>query len=297
MPGLSPVRGVGVEAGRTAVRLARLPLDMAAEGVGQLTGRFGRALPWRSTGRDEPPLADSGIPVLLVHGLADGASVVPPLQRGLRGCGVGPFIPVGFSALRPDIRTAARALGAQVELACARSAGRPVVVIGYSLGGLIARYYVQRLGGDAYVPLVITLATPHGGTATALLASPHPLLRQLRPGSELLTELTEPAAGCRTRFVAFYSDLDEAVIPAARGRIDHPDLKARNVLVPGVGHLTLPLHQPVIDQVRALLTAAQQVTFAVCPPHGNSPQDGGPVTHGTATVPRDSKGKTEDAER
>lgn len=45
------------------------------------------------------------------------------------------------------------------------------------------------------MPLVITLATPQGGTATTLLASPHPLLRQLRPGSELLIELAEPTAG------------------------------------------------------------------------------------------------------
>ncbi|MGP4089045.1 esterase/lipase family protein [Streptomyces sp. KR55] len=264
MPGLSPARGVGVEAGRAAVRLARLPVDMATDGFGQLIGLLGRATPWRSTGPGDPPRTDSGIPVLLVHGLADGASVVPPLQRELRGDGVGPFIPVTCNAFGPDIPTAARKLGDQVESACARGAGRAAVVIGYSLGGLIARYYVQRLGGDAYVPLVITLATPHGGTATALLAPAHPLLRQLRPGSELLVELAEPAAGCRTRFVAFYSDLDEAVIPAARGRIDHPDLKARNVLVPGVGHLTLPLHRPVIDEMRALLAAAQ-VTFACVP--------------------------------
>ncbi|WP_257003762.1 lipase [Streptomyces sp. SA15] len=264
MPGLSPARGVGVEASRAVVRLARFPLDMAAEGVGQLTGLFSRAMHGRPTGPGDPLPADSGIPVLLVHGLADGASVIPPLQRELRGDGVGPFTPVGCNAFGPDIRRAARALGDQVELACAGVGGRAAVVIGYSLGGLIARYYVQRLGGDAYVPLVITLATPHGGTATALLAPAHPLLRQLRPGSELLVELAEPAVGCRTRFVAFYSDLDEAVIPAGRGRIDHPDLRARNVLVPGVGHLTLPLHRPVIDEMRALLAAAQ-VAFDVRP--------------------------------
>lgn len=243
---------------------------MAADGVGQLTGLLARTMHGRPTGPGAPPSADAGIPVLLVHGLADGASVVPPLQRELRGDGVGPFIPVACNVFGPDIRTAARALGDQVELACVGGAGRAPVVIGYSLGGLIARYYVQRLGGDAHVPLVITLATPHGGTATALLAPAHPLLRQLRPGSELLTELAEPAAGCRTRFVAFYSDLDEAVIPAARGRIDHPDLKVRNVLVPGVGHLTLPLHRPVVDEIRALLAAAQ-VAFAVRTPDGDSP--------------------------
>ncbi|WP_371642037.1 esterase/lipase family protein [Streptomyces mirabilis] len=243
------------------MRLVRLPLDMAAESVGQLTGQFSRSKFRRSAGRDVQPLTDSGIPVLLVHGLADRASIVSPLQRELRGCGVGPLSLASYNVLTPDIRTAARVLGQQVELASAQSSGLPVVLIGYSLGGLIARYYVQRLAGDAHVPLVITLATPHGGTATVLLAPPHPLLRQLRPGSELLTELAEPAAGCRTRFVAFYSDLDEAVIPAVKGCIDHPDLKALNVLVPGVGHLTLPLHQPVVEQVRSLLTAIQQATF------------------------------------
>ncbi len=262
------------------LRLARLPLDMAAEGVGQLTGLLGRALHGRPTGPGDSLPAGSGIPVLLVHGLADGQSVVPPLERELRGDGVGPFLQVACNAFGPDIRTAARALGQQVESVCGGGAGRVAVVIGYSLGGLIARYYVQRLGGDAHVPLLITLATPHGGTATALLAPAHPLLRQLRPGSELLSELAEPAPDCRTRFVAFYSDLDEAVIPAARGRIDHPDLKARNVLVPGVGHLTLPLHRPVIDEIRALLAAAQ-VLFAVGAPNGDSPQPGRPVAGGT----------------
>jgi hypothetical protein len=124
VPGLSPARGVGVEAGRASVRLARLPLEMAMGGVGQLAGRLGRVMPWWSTGRSEPPPADSGIPVLLVHGVADGASVVSPLQRGLRGCGVGPFIPFGYSALGPDIRTAARASRWSWRVPAAR-AGRP----------------------------------------------------------------------------------------------------------------------------------------------------------------------------
>ncbi|MFF2507598.1 esterase/lipase family protein [Streptomyces sp. NPDC058067] len=233
--------------------------------MGQLTGWLGRSQVSRSAIDGESARAGSRVPVLLVHGLVDRDWVVSCLEQGLGGCGAGPFVPVTYNGFSPDVRTAARVLGEQVELTAGRCEGRPVVLIGYSLGGLVARYYVQRLGGDAYVPLVVTLATPHGGTATALLAPPHPLLRQLRPGSEVLTELAGPAAGCQSRFVAFYSDLDEAVVPAARGRIDHPDLKARNVLVPGVGHLTLPLHQPVIDEVRALLTAVGQTGFDVFP--------------------------------
>jgi pimeloyl-ACP methyl ester carboxylesterase len=285
VPGLSPARGVGLEAGRAAVRLVQLPLDVAAGSVGQLAGRLSRALPRRRTGLEEPPpplVTAAGNPVLLVHGLSDGECVVTSLQRGLDGVGAGPYFEVGCSAFTPDIRAAAQNLGERVERACESHGTRSIVVIGYSLGGLIARYYVQRLGGDARVPLLITLATPHGGTATALLAPPHPLLRQLRPGSALLTELAEPAPECRTRFVAFYSDLDEVVIPAARGRIDHPDLMARNVLVPGVGHLTLPLHRPVIDHLRSLLTATWQAAPAVRPQHDDTVQSEEPPRRRTS---------------
>ncbi|MEU1446006.1 hypothetical protein ABZ474_32765, partial [Streptomyces mirabilis] len=81
---------------------------MAAESVGQLTGQFSRSMPWRSTGRDEQPPTGSGIPVMLVHGLADRASIVSPLQRELRGCGVGSLALASYNVLTPDIRTAAR---------------------------------------------------------------------------------------------------------------------------------------------------------------------------------------------
>jgi len=202
------------------------------------------------------------MPVLLVHGLADRASVFAALRRSLRDLGAGPVIEVGYSLLSPDIRSSAQKLGTQIEQVHAES-GRPVCVIGYSLGGLIARYYVQRLGDPRPVSLLVTLATPHSGTAAALLAPPHPLLRQLRPDSDLVTELAEPAPGCRTRFVALYSDLDEAVIPAGRARIDHPDLDARNILIHGVGHLTLPTHKTVIDAVcRVLIENYQTIPAA-----------------------------------
>ena len=97
-------------------------------------------------------------------------------------------------------------------------------VIGHSLGGLIARYYVQRLGGDQRVHSLITLGTPHSGTLLARAGQALPLVRQLAPGSELLNELAEPAT-CSTRFVAFYSDLDHVVVPSRNARIDHPDLE------------------------------------------------------------------------
>jgi hypothetical protein len=110
---------------------------------------------------------------------------------------------------------------------------------------------VQCLGGDERVHTLVTLGTPHGGTAHAHLV-PHPLVRQLRPGSPLLTELAAPAS-CRTRFVAVWSDVDQMVVPARGARLEHPDLAARNVLVPGAGHMSLPIDRRVVHEVSTVL--------------------------------------------
>jgi hypothetical protein len=193
-----------------------------------------------------------GTPVLLVHGFAGTSSIFTALRHALRRHGLDQTHTVTYSPLTRDVRTAALRLAGEVEGLCARTGRRRVHLVGHSLGGLIARYYVQRLGGDKRVAVLVTLGTPHQGIAVARLLSWLPLVAQLRPDSVAIKELTRPARGCRTRFVSFYSDLDEVVIPSTRARIDHPDLRARNVLVHGVGHLTLPMHRAVIRQVCAL---------------------------------------------
>jgi hypothetical protein len=132
-----------------------------------------------------------------------------------------------------------------------------VHVVGHSLGGLISRYYVQRLGGDGRVESLVTLGTPHAGSVWANVA-PTPLIRQLRPGSPVLQELAEPAPGFRTRMTAVYSDLDQMVIPTSSGRCDHPDLGARNVLFHGIGHLSLPRNGGVVDEVAATLAGRRE---------------------------------------
>lgn len=43
----------------------------------------------------------------------------------------------------------------------------PLSIVGHSKGGLIGLYYVKRLGGDRRVKNLITLGTPHNGSATA----------------------------------------------------------------------------------------------------------------------------------
>ncbi|MFJ2220993.1 lipase family alpha/beta hydrolase [Streptomyces anulatus] len=204
-----------------------------------------------------PLAADDAPPVVLLHGFIDNRSAFVVLRRALTRHGHRHLESLNYSPLTRDIRAAAELLGLHVEEICARTGHRRVDIVGHSLGGLIARYYVQRLGGDRRVRTLVTLGTPHGGTAVAPGAGIHPIVRQMRGGSSVIEELRTPAPGCRTRFVSFWSELDQVMVPVETACVDHPDLDAVNVRVTGIGHLALPVHPTVAAAIREALDAPE----------------------------------------
>lgn len=164
-------------------------------GAGTGTGLAHDAAPATAPSADAPDRP----PVVLLHGFIDNRSVFVLLRRSLTRHGWHHLEALNYSPLTCDIRTAAELLGRHVEEICLRTGHQRIDIVGHSLGGLIARYYVQRLGGDHRVRTLITLGTPHGGTAFAPPAAAHPIVRQMRGGSDLIEELRRPAPGCRTR--------------------------------------------------------------------------------------------------
>jgi hypothetical protein len=252
------LRGAVVEAAWTIAQVALYPIGFGDEdtelgdptATDELSGEAKKSSPG-DPGKIDP----QQVPILLLHGFACNRAVFTLLRRGLRRRGFAHLVAMNYSPLTTEVREAAEALAERVEEVCAETGARRVHVIGHSLGGLIGRYYVQRLGGDRRVDTLFTLGTPHQGTFVARLLTCHPLVRQLRPDSELITELAEPAAGCRTRIVAFYSDVDQLVVPSTHACVEHPDLEARNVLVPGVFHNTLSVNGEVMEAIYAELAA------------------------------------------
>lgn len=201
----------------------------------------------------------AGTPIVLVHGIGDNRSAFAVLSGALRRRGFGVVHAVNYSvltALTGDVRRSAALFGEHVERICELTGSDRVHVVGHSLGGLIARYYVQRLRGDARVRTLVTLGTPHGGTLTAYLF-PTPLTRQLRPGSDLLSELaesTEPCRPCRTRFVVVWSELDQVVVPQRNARLEHPALVVEEHRIRDSGHLSLPVDGRVLHAVVTAIT-------------------------------------------
>ncbi|HEY6402709.1 MAG TPA: alpha/beta fold hydrolase, partial [Blastocatellia bacterium] len=128
----------------------------------------------------------SARPVVLVHGLASNAATWAEYTKqggyleaiGLRGFAAGDGQAEGEMSIgdpsHPLKQTKTIAQNAE-ELAryiagVKRSTGAQTVdLVAHSMGGLISRYYIDRLMGNRDVAQLIMLGSPHGGTSCASL--------------------------------------------------------------------------------------------------------------------------------
>ncbi|MEO3936160.1 alpha/beta fold hydrolase [Dermatophilaceae bacterium Soc4.6] len=258
--------GVVVEGLWISTHMALYPFGLAAErrqerGSGY---RIEHLAPLQR-GRLVNDVEAAGTPILLVHGIIDNQSVFTLLRRGLRHRGFDQVSTMNYSILTGDVRVAAARLAEQVEAIVARTGYERIHVVGHSMGGLIARYYVTRLGGDQRVHTLVTLGSPHAGTLSAY-AWPGTLTRQLRPGSPLMKELALPAPGCRTRFICYWSDLDQIMFPQRTAALDHPDLTVTNILLRGVGHTSIPIMSSVVRGISQALAHLDEDGATVADP-------------------------------
>jgi triacylglycerol lipase len=164
----SGLKGTAVEGAWLAAHIVSYPFGVAEERIRPERERFslGHLSPVRR-GLLIGDVAAAGTPILLVHGLVDNRSIFTVLRRQLRRRGFGRVWTMNYRIWTADLRDAAQQLATSVEAIRQQTGYERIHVIGHSMGGLVARYYVQRLGGDAHVHTLVTLGTPHGGTRTA----------------------------------------------------------------------------------------------------------------------------------
>ena len=158
-------------------------------------------------------------PVLLLHGWFSARRTFDVLERRLRRDGYGVFsFDLGGargSFLGRGIDDLADLVRAKIERIYARYPGLgPLTIIGHSGGGLVAAYYVKKLGGWRRTRAVVTLGTPHRGTPRAWLGIPFALftrsLVQMIPGSPFLARLEDGPWPAQVRLVSLWSRGDRA---------------------------------------------------------------------------------------
>lgn len=263
------VRGLAVEWAWLAAHLAVYPAGLLREQLSDTAGYRTDALPLQQRSLVVADIEAAGTPILLLHGIMDNRSVFTVFRRTLRRRGFGVVHAVNYSLLTGDIRAAAHQLSGHVEQLRERTGAEKVHIVGHSLGGMIARYYVQRMGGAAAVDTLVTLGSPHRGTIAAHLM-PTPLGRQLRPGSDVLEELARPAPGCSTRFLVVWSRMDQMVLPQRNARLTHPDLDVEEFQMSDVGHLSLPIDPRAVHWVTTTLSRKARGRHPFRPGHSAS---------------------------
>jgi triacylglycerol lipase len=152
-------------------------------------------------------------PVLLVHGIGDTEAVFDRMADWLRRHDH----EVHTLNLRPNNGDAPLDQLAQqlAAFAASRFDKAPTFdMVAFSMGGLVARYYLQRLGGIDRVHRFIAISAPHRGTWTAFLRN-NPGARQMRPGSAFLTDLNRDVELLgRIRTTTIWTPLDLMIVPA-----------------------------------------------------------------------------------
>lgn len=137
--------------------------------------------------KPEKAMQDPAMHVVMVHGILERGKNFKMLRERLEKQGVAcHVVELKPSDARTGIEVLARSLAEQIasELGSEQSFS----MIGFSMGGLVSRYYLQNLGGARRCDQLITLASPHHGTWTAYLY-PGKGARQMRPNSPFLRQL------------------------------------------------------------------------------------------------------------
>ena len=140
-------------------------------------------------------------PVILIHGYGHNRSGWHVLERHLATAGFSTVHTMNYSPLRHDVPELAGRLAETVEVLRTLSGSDKVHIVGHSLGGIIARWYVQELGGHEQVSTAVTIGSPHEGTLAAWVA-PGRTAQELRPGSWVVRRLAAGARPSPVRWVA-----------------------------------------------------------------------------------------------
>ena len=107
--------------------------------------------------------------VVLVHGILNTGEVFAPMSRVLEGQGYRCFAPsLTPNDCRTGVHALARQLSEQIDARFGES--QPLILVGFSMGGLITRDYVQNLARFHRVRGVFLISTPNHGTLWASFA-------------------------------------------------------------------------------------------------------------------------------
>jgi pimeloyl-ACP methyl ester carboxylesterase len=188
------------------------------------------------------------MPILLIHGYICNGGFWRALWRKLIAQGYG----VHTHDLEPvfcgSISQYVAPLHARIEAICAQTNSDQLIIVAHSMGGLATRAYLAKHASDARVAKLITLGTPHHGTASAN-NGPGYNAKDMQPDSTWLRALAAQEKPTNVPLVCVISYHDTIVFPQLSAQLVSPNwTNQTNEFVHGIGHVEMAF-SPVIHQI------------------------------------------------
>jgi pimeloyl-ACP methyl ester carboxylesterase len=172
-------------------------------------------------------------PVIVIHGYAMNRANFIPMAKRLAAAGLGPVIGFEYWSLGKVV-DAAKRLTTLVTDVCKRTGAASVDIIGHSMGGVIARYFVLKLSGDQRVTHLITIGAPHAGTEVSAIGIGR-ARKELQRNSALVQRLAAAPLPTHTDVTVIWSRADALVPGAGQAHISCN----REIIYDDLGHMAM----------------------------------------------------------
>ena len=184
-------------------------------------------------------------PVILIHGFGSSRRVLTIMERLLNNRGyqvmsfnLGGSLGVFFTR---GIKDTAHFIDEKIRRQFSRHQFEKISIVAHSKGGLVAMWWLLKLGGSQYCNKLITLGTPFKGSRLTYLALVTPLgffwkdVWQMRPGSQFLKDLHQTTIPENLKIYCCYSIRDR-VAKGKSGLFEPMDPTSQSTIIP------VPMH-------------------------------------------------------
>lgn len=186
-------------------------------------------------------------PVLLLHGLFNNRASWFWFKRYLRKQGFNNIATINLSSWHNE-EALTELVSKKVDELRHRLGVDKVHLVCHSMGGIIARNYIQLRGGGGKVDRCVCLGSPHLGSKLTPFAL-SPLGKVLVPGSDFLRRLNEAPIPEGVRMTNIFTKKDNMVLPNANSQLPW----GTAVELDDMGHTALIYRKPALAAVNAAL--------------------------------------------
>ncbi len=205
------------------------------------------AIPFGLINSKNQDLQRGETPVLLLHGLFCNQSCWLWFKRQLKKQGVKNIVTMNLSSWHSE-EVLTELVAKRVDELRHQLGVNKVHLVGHSMGGIIARNYVQLRGGNDKVEQLICLGSPHHGSKLATF-SVAPLGKLLIPNSDFLQRLNVAPIPEKIQMTNIYTNKDNMVLPNANNHLSWGGA----VELDGMGHTSLIYRKaPIAATIAAL---------------------------------------------